>query len=96
MASTNRRLSAALPLKSQFEQAVLAAVELALEAGAPTTHILNLPHDWTAPDGRPSPPSSTAATGLVELKRIIARARIREDSRASDGSATVGFPAALC
>jgi hypothetical protein len=44
MASTNRRLSAALPLKSQFEQAVLAAVELALEAGAPTTHILNLPH----------------------------------------------------
>jgi hypothetical protein len=48
------------PVLQHDEQAVLTAVELALEAGAPTkTHILNLLHRLV--DGKPAEPPTIKA-----------------------------------
>jgi hypothetical protein len=72
------------------EQAVLAAVELALEAGAPTkTHILNLLHRLV--DGKPidppavKPPSALALTTEPQsnVERYDALRRLREARHAS-------------
>jgi hypothetical protein len=72
------------------EQAVLAAVELALEAGAPTkTHILNLLHRLV--DGKPiDPPPVRAPQALTlttepqaNVERYDALRRLREARHAS-------------
>jgi hypothetical protein len=72
------------------EQAVLAAVELALEAGAPTkTHILNLPHRLI--DGKPTdaptikvPQTLTLTTEpQSNVERYDALRRLREARHAS-------------
>jgi hypothetical protein len=72
------------------EQAVLAAVELAIEAGAPTkTHILNLLHRLV--DGKPlDPPAVPAPKALTltsepqaDVERYDALRRIGEARHAS-------------
>jgi hypothetical protein len=72
------------------EQAVLAAVELAIEAGVPTkTHILNLLHRLV--DGKPlDPPVVTAPKALAltsepqaDLERYDALRRTGEERHAS-------------
>jgi hypothetical protein len=72
------------------EQAVLAAVELALEAGAPTkTHILNLLHRLV--DGKPTdappvkPPNALALTTepQANVERYDALRKVREARHAS-------------
>jgi hypothetical protein len=72
------------------EQAVLAAVELALEAGAPTkTHILNLLHRLV--DGKPIDPPAVKPPNALTLatepqanvERYDALRKVREARHAS-------------
>jgi hypothetical protein len=64
------------------EQAGLAAVELALEAGAPTkTHILNGPHRRV--DGKPVDALTLTSEPRADVERYDALSKVREARHAS-------------